>query len=235
MTSRLNRRSVLLFGLVETAIVTVVVLYWLKIWYPDNYFHLFGVNYKLLGLLATLTVLGPVLGVFLYKPDNEGYANDLSVIFVVRLCVLFLALQLAYSQRPLLIVFSVDRFVVVQAHHVSLENASPEIVNMMIVSEVPAMVAARTLPEDDLSQILEVMSGGIDIEYRPAQYERFEYQRKRFFQRFCPSDWDYDKTEYDRTCELIKVPLVYKEDHYATAAFDGGDLKIDSIILSDPW
>lgn len=237
MNLGLSRRSVCMISSVEAIFFSALTIYLVSSWYPDNFFSLFDVGHKIIGLLFVVILLGPVIGVLFYKSDHEKYANDLSVIYIIKLCVLFLALHLAYSQRPLLIVFSVDRFVIVQAHQISLQKIPPDIVEMMMAAQEPPLVAARKLPEEDLALLLEVMNGGADIEYRPGQYERFEYQRARFYQRFCGADLgDGDQeSRYDGGCESVSVPLVYKEGRYATAIFDSNNSMVKDIVLKDPW
>lgn len=237
MSTGLNRRFVFWVAFFETTVLSIAVMVLVNAWYPGNYFDLLGIGYKLAGFLAALFVLGPVLGALFYKPDGEAYANDLSVIFIVKFVVLMLGLHLAYSQRPILVVFSVDRFVVVQAYQISLDQAPPAIVKMTVRAGEPPLIAARKLPENDAGPLLEIMSGGVDIEYRPAQYERFEYQQEGFRQRICYSDLesDYEGSNFREDCESVPVPLVYKRDRYATAIFDSGGFRIQEVLVKDPW
>lgn len=221
----------------ETVALSSVVVVLVKAWYPGDYFDLFGTDYKLAGFLAILFLLGPGLGVLFYKPDSAVFANDLSIIFIVKIVVLMFGLHLAYSQRPILVVFSVDRFVVVQAHQVLLNQAPPAIAKMIVKVEEPPLIAARKLPEDDAGPLLEIMGGGIDIEYRPVQYERFEYQQESFHERMCHSDKesDYESSHFKANCEAVPVPLVYKRERYATAIFDSSEFRIGDILYKDPW
>lgn len=237
MTSRLERRFVFWVSFFETVILSLVVVVLVKAWYPGVYFDLFGTDYKLTGFLTALFLLGPVLSALLYKHDSEVYANDLSIIFIIKFVVLMVGLHLAYSQRPILVVFSVDRFVVVQAHQIFLDQVPPPIAKMVVDAEEPPLIAARKLPEDDAGPLLEIMSGGVDIEYRPAQYERFEYHQNKFRERLCYSDpmGDFQSYSLRESCESVPVPLVYKSDRYATAIFDSDDFGIQEILDKDPW
>lgn len=234
---RLNRRTVFLSGTIETAAWAVVVVSLLGAWYPGEYSDLFRIGFKCTGLLGAMFVLGPVLGVLFYKPDKKAYANDLSVMYIVRLVVLVVGLHLTYSQRPLLVVFSVDRFVVVQAHQISLDQAPPAIVEVMLSSEEPPVIAARRLPLGDLGALLGIMGGNPDIEYQPGQYEKFEYQKEAFYERMCGTESPVGREGLgdSESCGELAVPLVYQEDRYATANFDTSKSIIAQIDLKDPW
>ncbi|AZT84553.1 hypothetical protein EHN06_13930 [Marinobacter sp. NP-4(2019)] len=237
MSPRLNRHTVFLGGAIETAIWAVVLVWLLDAWYPKYYADLFSIGVKCAGFLGVLFVLGAVLGALFYKPDEKAYANDLSVMFVVRLAVLAFGLHLTYSQRPLLVVFSVDRFVVVQAHQISLNQAPPAIVKMIVNAEEPPVIAARKLPNDDISAILSVMGGAPDIEYQPGQYEKLGFQQESFYERMCSKDILGSRNgpgNLER-CGSLAVPLVYKDDNHATAIFDTNELRIARIDYKDPW
>ncbi|MDK8463822.1 hypothetical protein [Marinobacter sp. SS13-12] len=237
MNPGLNRRSVFGLSLLDTAVFSVAIIVLIKRWYPDFYSNLYEVNLKLAAFLSLIFLLGPVINVLIYKPQRDKYVNDLSVLYILKLVVLGVGLHLAYTQRPVLVAFSVDRLVVVQAHQTEMGRIPPEIMKLMISSEAPPLIAARELPKDDLSLIFEVMSGGVDIEYRPAHYERFKHQRERFYHRMCNSEIDVKDfgVNFDRNCGSIAVPLVYDTDEFAIAVFDSEHETIRRVIFQDPW
>lgn len=237
MNSGLNRRNFLAISLIETALVAATITALVYSWYPGSYLSLFDAGYKVLGFVAVLFLLGPVFGVFLYKPDSKAYLNDLTVIYVMKFCVILIGLHLAYSQRPVLLVFAVDRFVVVQAREIAMERVPPNIVEEIRGSDNPPLIAARKLPEDDLGLILEVLGGGMDIEYRPLQYESFKNQKNMFYDRMCrkTASESYGELSYRARCDQVRVPLVYQGERFATAVFDSKESKIETIVLSNPW
>lgn len=237
MSPGLSRRNFLAISLIETALAGAIVVALVYSWYPGNYLSLFDARYKVFGFVVLLLLLGPALGVFLYKPDQDAYVNDLSVIYLVRFCVVLVGLHLAYSQRPVLVVFSVDRFVVVQAHQIALKQVPPSIVEEIRGAAVPPLIAAKKLPEDNLDLLLEVMGGGMDIEYRPSQYESFKYQKNVFYDRMCrqAASESYREVSYEAHCDQVRVPLVYQGERFATAVFDSKESEIETILLRNPW
>ncbi|MBW4933810.1 hypothetical protein [Marinobacter sp. F4206] len=233
----MERNFIILIGFLETATLGILVLTLLMSWYPDYYYSLFEVAPKFYVFVALLIVLGPILGRFVYKADRVAYLNDLSVIYLLKFCVVFFALHYAYSHRPILAVFSVDRFVVVQAHHIPSEHIPVGVAEMILSGEKPPLVAARKFSETDLSNLLSVMGGEPDIEYRPNRYERIEYQREKIIERLCSNAQSADeKRPFEgRSCGPVKVPLIYSFDQSATAVFDLDAIEILKVFPNNPW
>ncbi|SDW43841.1 hypothetical protein [Marinobacter mobilis] len=234
---KLNRLVVLIASMFETLVLGCVVFVCLKNWYPGVYFDLFGSSLNLAFLVVALLVLGPFLNVLVYKKDRTSYINDLSVIYLLKFCVLILWLHNFYSQRPILLVFSVDRLVVVQAHQVPLGQLPPEIAVMILNSKQPPVVAARKFAGDDVGMMIQVMAGAPDIEYRPTQYERFDYQRKDFLERLCVGGIAsaLEQSAFMTECFVVEAPLVYKADQYATAVFEVEQAILSQVLAKDPW
>ncbi|MEA1081413.1 hypothetical protein [Marinobacter qingdaonensis] len=233
----MKKNTIILVGLLETATLGVLVLILLRSWYPDYYYSLFEVAPKFYVFVALLLMLGPILGRFVYKADSVAYLNDLSVIYLIKFCVVFLALHYAYSHRPVLTVFSVDRFVVVQAHQIPTDHIPVGLAEMVLAGEKPPLVAARKFSETDLSNLLGVMGGEPDIEYRPNRYERIEYQREKMIERLCSNapGADEERPLESRSCDPLKVPLIYSFDQSATAVFDLDAIEILKVFATNPW
>lgn len=237
MVPHLSRRFVFTLSFVDAIVVSTIVAYLVTGFFPGFYSGLYDAYEKLFGVIAAIMILGPVMSMVVHKDDQSEFANDLCVIYLVKLVVVGVALHIAYTHRPVLTVFAVDRFVVVQAKQTELEHMPPDIMRQILRSEYPPIVAARELPTEDLKLLLEVMGGGLDIEYRPSQYEDIVYHEEDLRQRFCSpggksSD---DLPSVVSGCEIIKVPLIYNRDQAAVAIFGFSQQEIKSVLFRQPW
>lgn len=233
----MERKSVFWLGILETIIVGGLIYLLLLDWYPNEYSVLFEARPKFLVFLALLFILGPLLGAFVYKPDQVTYLNDLTVITLLKTLVVFGVIHYAYTHRPILTVFSVDRFVVVQAHQIPSDHIPVGIAKMIVADDTPPLIAARQFDDRNLSQLLAVMGGAPDIEYRPSHYERFEYQRENFIDRFCYNS-EFEKSTSkigNEECQRVSVPLVYRVDQLATAVFDVSRGEVLEFTSERPW
>jgi len=235
--SGLGRKQIFIASVFEAFILSGLVFYCAKAWYPGELFDLFDITPKLIFFLGALFLLGPLLNVYVYKDDHFEYVNDLTVIYLLKLLVLLVGLHLFFNQRPVLHVFAVDRIVLVQAHQVPLGQVPPDIARELLSHDAPPLIAARMLDEGNLELLLQVMGGAPDIEYRPVQYERFEYQERMFWERMCDTKLNEKETlpTYPHRCRSVKVPLVYNSDQVVTAVFDVGQPKVFKLVAEDPW
>jgi hypothetical protein len=237
MNFGLNRRTIFLVGAFETIVLSVTTFFLVANWYPDHFFYLFGVFEKLIAFLAMLALLSPVLSTIFYKSNDESYVNDLSVIFALKIIVLAFGIYFAYSHRPVLLVFSVDRFVVVQAHQINISDVPPGILKLIHSSYSPPVIAAKRVSEQNVRLLLEIMSGGVDIEYRPAQYEKFKFQRDEIFESVCSSVGTDSRGAPDGELQPgpVELPLVYDSNKFAVAIFDCKNAVLQKIVFKDPW
>lgn len=237
MNRSIKRELVFGVGCVETAVWAAFIYYLMVLWYPNEHFALFEIGLGFSALLGLLFLLGPLFGVFLYKSDQTAYVNDLTVIYLLRILVIIVAIHYAYTHRPILTVFSVDRLVVVQAHQIPPDHIPIGIAKLMLADDNVPLVAARQLDDGNLAQLLEVMGGAPDIEYRPSRYEQFEYQRESFIRRFCynPTSDQITSKKANGDCVRVALPLVYKVDQLATAIVDVPRGEILELTSQLPW
>ncbi len=110
------------------ALLSLLLVY--GIWYAAPLDAALGVGTIFLMLLAIDITLGPLLTLVVYKPLKASLKFDLTVIACVQLAALLYGLYTVGSARPAYLVFTKDRFDLVQAHEVASltgSKAKPEI------------------------------------------------------------------------------------------------------------
>jgi hypothetical protein len=99
------------------AVLSIGLVYGL--WYPAPLSAALGVSEIFLLLLAIDIALGPLLTLVVYKPYKSSLKFDLTVIGIVQLAALAYGLHTVGAGRPAYIVFTKDRFDLVQAYEVA--------------------------------------------------------------------------------------------------------------------
>jgi hypothetical protein len=99
------------------ALLSLALVY--GVWYPAPLDAALGVGAIFLMLLAIDITLGPLLTLAVYKPLKTSLKFDLTVIACVQLAALLYGLHTVGSARPAYLVFTKDRFDLVQAHEVA--------------------------------------------------------------------------------------------------------------------
>lgn len=238
----LSKASLFGWSFAETFLMMGVSYALLLSWYPDLYFQVFDLETKFSLLVLMAILVGPVLSLIIYKKQQIQLVNDLTVIALIKYIAIFLALFLFYSQRPLLLVFAVDRFVVVQAHQVPKNTIPPNVVALMVSSKEPPLVAARLFDSANLEVMMEVLSGAPDIEFRPSQYELIKYQTKQIAEESKKwltagrEAWMMENTEWNSRHEAVMpLPLVYGNDKHGVALINVMTSSIEGFIDVNPW
>lgn len=94
------------------AVLLYLILYH---WYPHPFFGADGGWQGIRIVFGVDIVLGPLLTFIVYRKGKPGLKLDLTVIALVQLAALSWGVHITYSQRPVLITFSLYRFYTVTA------------------------------------------------------------------------------------------------------------------------
>ncbi len=101
----------------------------LFVWYPQPFFTL-DASWSVIQIVAGVdVVVGPLLTFIIFKHGKPGLRFDLTVIVMMQLSFLSYGVYVAYHERPLYAVFSVDRFTLVSSRHVDEDLAVPALTN----------------------------------------------------------------------------------------------------------
>src|SRR5699024_7695764 len=91
------------------------------IWYPSPLATAVGVTHIFLMLLVIDVILGPLLGLLVYKEGKKTLKFDLSVIILIQIAALCYGVFSIEQGRPAWLVFHVDRFELVRKNDLILE------------------------------------------------------------------------------------------------------------------
>lgn len=111
----------LLVCLVVALISSAIVF---GVWYPDPWQKMLGVSSIFMLVVIADVVCGPLLTMVLVSPHKSRRERwlDLSLIAIIQVAALGYGLYSTFSARPVALVFEVDRFFIVTANEVQLEE-----------------------------------------------------------------------------------------------------------------
>jgi len=151
------------------------------LWYPDFYYDVLNVQPILATLFVVDIILGPLLTFVVYKKNKPRLKFDIGVIVAFQLAAFLYGGSVVYKERPLYLVYSIDRFVVVTANSIDTDF----IVYPELKVNLPQIVATD-LPEDLVEKeaiLFGAMQGGPDIEYLPYLYRPISNAKKQIKDR----------------------------------------------------
>lgn len=91
-------------------------------WYPSPLAKAVGVTHIFLMLIAIDVIVGPVLGLLVYKEGKKTLKIDLTVIIVLQLSALCYGVYSIAQARPVWIVFNHDKFELVRNNQIKTDN-----------------------------------------------------------------------------------------------------------------
>ena len=159
------------------------------IWYPSPLATAVGVTHIFLMLLVIDVILGPLLGLLVYKEGKKTLKFDLSVIILIQIAALCYGVFSIEQGRPAWLVYNVDRFELVRKNELvdtNIQQAQPQFQkpSWFKPQYVAAEFAKDTQQRND-DMFAEVFSG-ISIAQRPERYVELTQAKNQIQQRALP-------------------------------------------------
>jgi hypothetical protein len=146
------------------------------VWYPLPLAKAVGVTHIFLMMLTIDVIVGPLLGLLVYKEDKKSLKFDLTVIIAIQISALLYGIYSIEQGRPAWVVYNVDRFELVRKNEIVAQNinqAKPQFQQLSWLK--PQFVAtqfAQDVKQRNDDMFAEVL-GGITLAQRPERYVNF--------------------------------------------------------------
>ena len=180
------------------------------IWYPSPLASAVGVTHIFLMLLVIDVILGPLLGLLVYKEGKKTFKFDLSVIILIQIAALCYGVFSIEQGRPAWLVYNVDRFELVRKNELvdtNIQHAQPKFQKpSWFKPQYVATEFAKDTQQRNHEMFAEVFSG-ISISQRPERYVELTQAKTQIQQRALPlvELQQYNpKTDVEKT--LVKYP-----------------------------
>lgn len=159
------------------------------IWYSSPLARAVDVTQIFLMLLAIDVIVGPVLGLLVYKEGKKSLKFDLSVIILIQISALCYGVFSIEQGRPAWLVFHADRFELVRKNDIILDGIDQAQPQFQYVSWTkPEFVAVKSAASTEQRQddmFTEVL-GGISIAQQPERYIELTQAKHQIQQRALP-------------------------------------------------
>lgn len=159
------------------------------IWYPSPLASAVGVTHIFLMLLVIDVILGPLLGLLVYKEGKKTLKFDLSVIILIQIAALCYGVFSIEQGRPAWLVFYADRFELVRKNDIILDNidqAQPQFQYVSLIKPqfvaVKSAVSAQQHQDDIFTEVL----GGISLAQQPDRYIELTQAKNQIQKRALP-------------------------------------------------
>ncbi|WP_019385506.1 TfpX/TfpZ family type IV pilin accessory protein [Acinetobacter venetianus] len=156
------------------------------IWYPSPLATAVGVTHISLMLLVIDVILGPLLGLLVYKEGKKTLKFDLSVIILLQITALCYGVFSIEQGRPAWLVYNVDRFELVRKNELvdtNIQQAQPQFQQASwFKPQYVGVELAKDIQTRNDDMFVEVM-GGISIAQKPERYVKLSSVKAQIQQR----------------------------------------------------
>lgn len=206
--------------LASMLVVALAAAFVFGLLYPNPWRSMLGIG-TIFGLVvAADLVCGPLLTLVLASPKKSRRERwlDLSLVATIQLLALAYGLWSVYSARPVMLVFEVDRMVLVTANEVQLEQLSlaPDGFGQLPMFGVVVAGVRSASSSQEYLRSLEQSLGGVSPAMRPDWWVSIGDVKERMLERSKPLNSLISKRP-DQAQDLVNAA--------AKAGFDTSDLR----------
>ena len=143
------------------------------VWYPSPLATAVGVTQIFLMMLAIDVIVGPVLGLLIYKEAKKNLKFDLSVIITIQIAALCYGVFSIEQGRPVWIAYNVDRFELVRKNEVITDHIDQALAQFQHTSWFKPQYVAVQFAADKKQREEDMFAealGGISIAQKPERY-----------------------------------------------------------------
>lgn len=167
--------------LLSAAIAGGLLAFMLSVWFPWPLFEAAGGS-RLIFLIAAVDItLGPLITLIIFRAGKPGLRFDLTVIALLQAAALIYGLHAVYLARPIYMVFTVDRFELVNARDIDpkdLAAVTREAFRRLPWGRPRFIGVERPTKEDAWLAITESALRGKDLQMYPQYYVDYASQAK---------------------------------------------------------
>ena len=156
------------------------------VWYPVPLASAVGVTHIFLMMLVIDVIIGPILGLLVYKEGKKSLKFDLIVIILIQLSALCYGVYSIAEGRPAWLVYTVDRFELVRNNEIiadHIQNAQKQYRQpSWLKPQFVAIEFAKDMQQRNDDMFTEVL-GGVSIAQKPERYVELSTVKNQIQQR----------------------------------------------------
>lgn len=186
---KLRSKAAGLHLLLTGTLLLVVLVLIVSRWYPESYRQLSGGWNLLVIVLSVDLCLGPLLtwAVFDVRKSRISLWRDLSAVGLLQMVALLYGLSVVAESRPVAMVFAVDRFTLVAAGDLRMQElpfSPPEV--RQVSWRGPELFSARESRPSEVLDSVSLAAQGYDLEQRPSYWQGYEQHKAMAWSRARP-------------------------------------------------
>lgn len=155
----------------------VIILIVFLVWYPTPLATATGVTHLFLMMLAIDIVIGPILGLIVYKDNLKVFRRDLSFICILQVIAMGYGVYTIAQGRPAWLVYSIDRFELVRNNELIYKDFDKIQEEYKFPSWFGPKIVGSQLSHNfntRSNEMFEDILGGVSLAQKPKFYTDFK-------------------------------------------------------------
>jgi MFS family permease len=187
LRARIRAAAIHLAGTIFIACLSYLLVF--HVWYPPPFDMLAG-GRDLFGLIVGVDlILGPSLmfAIFDRAKRRPLLALDIASIVSLQLTALLYGLHVSYVARPVALVFEVDRFRVIAASEVRVQELASAPPGFRSLPKFAIWtLGTRSSNGDEVVSSVDAALQGFDLAQRPSYWQNYDFSRAEVLRRSRP-------------------------------------------------
>ncbi|RSO36981.1 TfpX/TfpZ family type IV pilin accessory protein [Acinetobacter lactucae] len=147
------------------------------IWYPSPLTKATGLEHILLLLIFIDVIVGPFLGLLVYKEGKKTLKFDLIIICILQISAFLFGSYHVFKGRPVWVVFSVDQFELIRDNEIVSKSYQPSFLG-------PKFVGIQYSQDPKLKQkeMFQELFDGVALTQDPRNYKQLSQVQPQILQ-----------------------------------------------------
>lgn len=174
---------------ISAVVAFIVVGLIFFIWYPTPLATAVGVTELFFMMLVIDVIIGPMLGILIYKEAKKTLKFDLSIIIALQIAALGYGVYSIEQGRPVWLAYNVDRFEMIRKNEIITEHLDQALTQFQHTSwfkpQYVAIQFAQDKKQREEDMFAEVLAG-ISLAQKPERYVDFAQAKASIKQQAQP-------------------------------------------------
>lgn len=213
---------------VSIIMICVVISAIFFFWYPAPLAKAVDVTHIFLMMLAIDVIIGPLLGLLVYKEGKKSLKFDLTIIILMQLTAFSFGIYSLAQGRPAWIIFYIDRFELVRNNEIIIQKPDDILPEYKKPSWLGVRYAAVQRAQDNQKNnqdlFTEVLSG-ISLAQMPARYTNLSKVKNQI------QNNSYNLNKLNQINDFKKVAVILAKYPQANAWIPLKSNSMDMVVL----
>lgn len=179
-------------------------------WYPNPLAQAVGADKIFVLILIVDVIIGPSLGLLVYKERKKSLKFDLGIIILLQFTALVYGIYSLAEGRPVWMVYNIDRFELIKKNELFIDDVKKIESAFLHESRFGPQYAAQ--PSKDKKQqeddLFAEAVGGISLAQKPERYVEFKTVKSGIKQKMLPLK---QLEQFNKTVDVQEIISKYPQ------------------------